>query len=283
MRALLAFILLTSAVPAFAADDKAAAKEAYESGRRHYDLGEYDEALTQFKKAYLNYAEPVFLFNIAICYRQLGDNKAAIRSYRAFLDNFPKAPNRASVERMIAELEQAPPATKPEVHAAVTQPPQRATPEPRVNPAQPQTQTQSRTPAQTKSSTAQPQTRQPQTGQPQMAQQQTAQPQSAQPQSAQPQPAPIAKQEPVKSRFDTTEMEEITPNFEQRSGSREKKKVKPWVWWVTGAGILAVLGGATALIVVETRNTSPSTASTFGPTLPDFNAAGAVRFGRGAR
>ena len=89
------------------ADNKEAAKQAYTEGKRQYDLGEYGAALDDFKKAYLNYEEPVFLFNIAQCYRALGDRPAAVRTYRAFLRNWPKAPNREQVERIVSELEVA--------------------------------------------------------------------------------------------------------------------------------------------------------------------------------
>src|SRR2546423_15134879 len=103
------------------ADNKDAAKQAYTEGKRQYDLGEYDAALAAFKKAYLNYEEPVFLFNIAQCYRALGDRPAAVRTHPAVLPNWPKAPNREQVERIVAQLEAEQTAEPPK--PAATAPP----------------------------------------------------------------------------------------------------------------------------------------------------------------
>lgn len=87
------------------ADDLAKAQEAYHAGSQHYDLGEYKEALESFKEAYRTREDPIFLFNIAQCYRQLGDKQQAIRSYRSFLNKMPDARNRQQVREMIAKLE----------------------------------------------------------------------------------------------------------------------------------------------------------------------------------
>jgi len=83
LRGIVAAALVCALAGVAFADNKEAAKEAYTEGKRQYDLGEYDAALAAFKKAYLNYEEPVFLFNIAQCYRAIGDKPAAARTYRA--------------------------------------------------------------------------------------------------------------------------------------------------------------------------------------------------------
>jgi tetratricopeptide (TPR) repeat protein len=87
------------------ADDVAKAQAAYHAGSQHYDLGEFKEALESFKEAYRTREDPIFLFNIAQCYRQLGDKQQAIRSYRSFLNKMPDARNRQQVREMIAKLE----------------------------------------------------------------------------------------------------------------------------------------------------------------------------------
>src|SRR5262249_53512921 len=48
-----------------------------------------------------------FLYNIAQCYRQLGDKPNAIRFYRTYLRETPNAPNREDVTRLISVLERA--------------------------------------------------------------------------------------------------------------------------------------------------------------------------------
>jgi tetratricopeptide (TPR) repeat protein len=88
------------------AEDKAKAREAFESATRHYDLTEYREALAAFKEAYRNYPDPSFLFNIGQCHRQLGDKEQAIKFFHNYLSKVPDAPNRDAVRSMIAHLEQ---------------------------------------------------------------------------------------------------------------------------------------------------------------------------------
>jgi tetratricopeptide (TPR) repeat protein len=101
-------IILALLVAPLARADKAAAREAYQEGSRYYDLAEYQAALESFKKAYLQYEEPSFLFNIAQCYRQLGDRNQAIVFYRSYLRKDPNSPRRKEVRDLIASLEAAP-------------------------------------------------------------------------------------------------------------------------------------------------------------------------------
>jgi hypothetical protein len=99
-------VLLVVSQPAQAAD-KAKARAAYGRATQDYDLGEYTEALDEFKEAYRQYEDPSFLFNIGQCHRQLGDKPAAVRAYRTYLIKLPNAPNRALVLDMIAKLEKS--------------------------------------------------------------------------------------------------------------------------------------------------------------------------------
>jgi len=59
------------------------------------------------KRAYRAYEEPAFLYNIAQCYRQLGDKAEAIKFYRSYLRKVPEAPNREEVKSLVASLEAA--------------------------------------------------------------------------------------------------------------------------------------------------------------------------------
>jgi len=87
------------------AEDRAKAQTAYHSATQHYKLGEYSEALEGFKEAYRNYEDPIFIFDLAQCHRQLGHKEQAARAYRMFLIETPDAPNREKVRNMIATLE----------------------------------------------------------------------------------------------------------------------------------------------------------------------------------
>ena len=94
-----------------AADETAgaagSAKALYKQGRTHYQLGEYREALTEFKEAYRLKQDASFLFNIGQCHRQLGEYAEAIKLYGSYLREAPDAPNRAEVERFVREMKEA--------------------------------------------------------------------------------------------------------------------------------------------------------------------------------
>jgi tetratricopeptide (TPR) repeat protein len=80
------------------------ARAHYEQAVVHYNLDEFAEALAEFREAYRLKPDPSFLFNIAQCHRKLGEVDAALDFYRKYLRSLPEAPNRAEVERMIADL-----------------------------------------------------------------------------------------------------------------------------------------------------------------------------------
>src|SRR6266508_1881615 len=94
--------------PAPAGSDQAnrdLAKKHYDEGITHYNLGEFDAAIGEFKAAYALTSEPGLLFNIAQAYRLKEDYKQALYFYKTYLRLMPEAVNRADVERWIAELE----------------------------------------------------------------------------------------------------------------------------------------------------------------------------------
>ena len=90
--------------PAALAENREAARTAYRAAAKHYDLGEYQDALASFKEAYRNYEDPSFLFNIGQCQRMLGQNVEAVRSFRAYLHQ-PNPANRTQVEELITKLQ----------------------------------------------------------------------------------------------------------------------------------------------------------------------------------
>ena len=53
------------------AEDLKAARQSFTDGIHYFDLREYRSALEAFKHAYMQYANPAFLFNIAQCHREL--------------------------------------------------------------------------------------------------------------------------------------------------------------------------------------------------------------------
>ena len=87
-------------------DDARKAKLAFQQGLTAYNLSHFDEALSEFEKAYRLKADSAFLFNIAQCHRQLNQPQDAIRSYRAFLrESAADSSRREEVQRLITEQE----------------------------------------------------------------------------------------------------------------------------------------------------------------------------------
>jgi tetratricopeptide (TPR) repeat protein len=239
---MIAVAIVCALVGVARADNKEVAKEAYTEGKRQYDLGEYQAALEAFKKAYLNYEEPVFLFNIAQCYRQLGDTPGAIRSYKAFLRNWPKAPNRAQVERLITELEAQP----------ASPPPPTMPPGPRAPP--PTDEAPPPKPAEATASGARPAT--------------TIAPKPADavpaPKSAEATPPAKVEAPPPAKVAEPAGMVEIEPNFERPSGSA--KPLKWWAWTLIALGLGGAVAGAVVIAVTQSGGN-------FKSTLPDFNVS----------
>jgi tetratricopeptide (TPR) repeat protein len=132
MRGCLVIAVLLS-VSIARADETEQARRLFDSGTKHFDLAEYSEALDDFKNGFRKKEDPVFLFNIAQCYRLLGKTEDALHFYRSYLRRLPDAPNRDQVERRIAALQQSLSAPPP---ATTTAPPP-ATAEPAPAPSPP--------------------------------------------------------------------------------------------------------------------------------------------------
>lgn len=76
----------------------------FEQGTKHYDLGEYDAAITSFRQAYALLPDPSFLFNIGQAFRQQRHCRDATAAYKAYLRHAPDD-DRAKVEGFLEELE----------------------------------------------------------------------------------------------------------------------------------------------------------------------------------
>jgi tetratricopeptide (TPR) repeat protein len=103
--ALLVAVATTATARPARADNRTVAREAYKEGTRYFEVGDFQNALEAFKKAYVAYEEPAFLFNMAQCYRLLKNNQEALRAYKLYLRKVPQAPNRDEIERLIQQLE----------------------------------------------------------------------------------------------------------------------------------------------------------------------------------
>ena len=80
------------------------ARELYKKAMTHYELGAFDDAIVEFKRAYELTSAPGLLFNIAQVYRMKKDAEQAVYFYRTYLRLMPDAPNRADVEARLGAV-----------------------------------------------------------------------------------------------------------------------------------------------------------------------------------
>jgi tetratricopeptide (TPR) repeat protein len=105
---LMLVILVTSAFSAVARADVATAKKAYEKGMTAYNLQQFSDALDMFRRGYQEKPDPVFLYNIGQCQRQLGQYEAAAKSYRAYINASSETPaNAEQVRGLIGDMDRA--------------------------------------------------------------------------------------------------------------------------------------------------------------------------------
>ncbi|MCA1662939.1 MAG: hypothetical protein LC659_01435 [Myxococcales bacterium] len=109
MRAAVVALALVVCAPtvraAGGADSLQEAKDHYDRGMAHYELGEFASAVEEFKQAYARSQAPGLLFNLAQASRLNKDYEQALHFYRTYLRVRPDAANRDDVEKRIGELE----------------------------------------------------------------------------------------------------------------------------------------------------------------------------------
>lgn len=101
--AVLAAVALAPPVAAQTALDQAKAL----TGRAtiEYNVGHFEQALDLYGRAYEALPTPALLFDIGQCHRMLGHAERAIFFFQGYLRDRPDAPNRALVERLLADLQ----------------------------------------------------------------------------------------------------------------------------------------------------------------------------------
>lgn len=81
------------------------ARALFHEGQVSYATGDFEQAIRAFRAAYARSHAPGLLFNLAQACRLKGDRTQALTYYRAYLHEWPDAPNRADAEGRIVELE----------------------------------------------------------------------------------------------------------------------------------------------------------------------------------
>jgi tetratricopeptide (TPR) repeat protein len=109
LAAVVAAACLATAAPVRAGDDTATrtAKRHFYAGEKLFAVGRFSDALAEYEAAFDAKPLPAILFNIGQCHRNLHEYDEAIFSYRKYLTLLPDAGNRAEVEDLIRELEDA--------------------------------------------------------------------------------------------------------------------------------------------------------------------------------
>lgn len=84
---------------------RARARQLYGEGQAHFDAGRFAEAQAAFEGAYREVPNPVVLLGVASAQERLGHGVDAARTLRQYLRERPDAPDRATIEARIAQLD----------------------------------------------------------------------------------------------------------------------------------------------------------------------------------
>ncbi|MFT5356214.1 MAG: tetratricopeptide (TPR) repeat protein [Polyangiales bacterium] len=83
---------------------EAEARSHFAAGFSYFQEARYDDALTEFGRAYELSSRPALLFNMSQCYERLGRLDEAIRYLEQFITSNPPPADRAFQERRLANL-----------------------------------------------------------------------------------------------------------------------------------------------------------------------------------
>jgi tetratricopeptide (TPR) repeat protein len=102
----LIFAGLISLAQSAQAEPRGDAVVYFEAAEDAYKRREYEAALDNYRAAYRLSMEPLLLYNIAQCYRFLGQDEEALRTYKAFLFDAPpdSASQQEAASAFIVEL-----------------------------------------------------------------------------------------------------------------------------------------------------------------------------------
>ena len=111
-RIAVALVLACSVARAQTPAEMDAAKKEYDAGQVAYNLGNYDEALKRYTRAYELSKLPALLFNLAQAHRKLYEGSGPLDNlrrarelYRSYLRNVPISNERPVAEQLLKEVE----------------------------------------------------------------------------------------------------------------------------------------------------------------------------------
>jgi len=101
-------LLGLAALSPAASADVVRAREHNQTAKRLFSLGLFEQAATEYTRAFQEDPRPAFLFNLAQCHKRLPGREhleRAIFYYKSFLQNDPTSKLREHVEGELARLE----------------------------------------------------------------------------------------------------------------------------------------------------------------------------------
>lgn len=101
--ALFCLFLVAAAPPT--KEQQAEAKVHFDEAQKQYKLGHFEEAFTEYQRAYTLAPFADLLFNMGQCRRNLKDYDRALFFFRSYLREAPSAADRERVNQLITQLE----------------------------------------------------------------------------------------------------------------------------------------------------------------------------------
>lgn len=104
---ILLLVAASGAESARPSESDAAARARYADGEIAFRDGRYSDAIRAFDEGYRLVPRPIFVLNVAHCWRRMGDLMRARAAYRRYLIVDPDTRRRADVEAVIRDLDLA--------------------------------------------------------------------------------------------------------------------------------------------------------------------------------
>jgi len=94
----------TTPAPGPDADGRAKAAAHFKQGQAFFQRGDYDRALTEYQAAFELSAEPLLVFNIALCHDRANRPEQALEDFRRYLAQAPNGPVADEARDDVARL-----------------------------------------------------------------------------------------------------------------------------------------------------------------------------------